>query len=119
MLLAPLLLLAAQVPPQDSRLVNLPNTDTHFALPRFTSLKDWEQRKVQLRRQVLFAAGLDPMPEKTPLHAQIFGRVETEDCTIEKVLLETMPGYYLGGNLYRPLNPAGKHPAVLNPHGHW
>ncbi len=119
MLLAPLLLLAAQVPQQDSRLTNIPNTDTHFALPSYHSLKDWEKRKVQLRRQILFAAGLDPMPEKTPLHAQIFGRVETKDCTIEKVLLETMPGYYLGGNLYRPLNAAGKHPAVLNPHGHW
>jgi dienelactone hydrolase len=30
-----------------------------------------------------------------------------------------MPGYYLGGNLYRPLSGTGKHPAVLNPHGHW
>ena len=60
-----------------------------------------------------------PMPERTPLHAEVFGRVENRDCTIEKVLLETMPGYYLGGNLYRPLHATGKHPAVLNPHGHW
>ena len=119
MLLAPLLLLAAQVPLQDARLTNIPNTDTHFPLPVYKSLADWEKRKVRLRRQILFAAGLDPMPEKTPLHAQIFGRIQTKDCTIEKVLIEALPGYYLGGNLYRPLNASGKHPAVLNPHGHW
>ena len=110
MLLPALLILAAQVPP---------NTDTHFALPRFTTIEAWEKRKLQLRRQILFAAGLDPMPPKTPLNPQIFGRIETRDCSIEKVLIETMPGYYLGGNLYRPLHSAGKHPAVLNPHGHW
>ncbi len=97
----------------------LPDTDTHFAAPIFGSLKAWEERKVQLRTQILFAAGLTPMPERTPLHPQIFGRIQTKDCIIEKVLIETMPGYYLGGNLYRPLTHTGKQPAVLNPHGHW
>jgi hypothetical protein len=107
------------VPRKDSRLTNLPNTDTHFTMPVYKSREEWEKRKVQLRRQILTAAGLDPMPAKNPLHAQVFGKITTKDCTIEKVLIETMPGYYLGGNLYRPLNATGKHPAVLNPHGHW
>ncbi len=96
-----------------------PNTDTHFPLPQFTTLRAWEQRKTELRHQIQFAAGLYPMPARTPLHPQIFGRIETKDCAIEKVLIETMPGYFLGGNLYRPLNDQGRHPAVLNPHGHW
>jgi dienelactone hydrolase len=59
------------------------------------------------------------MPPKTPLHPQIFGKIEGAGYTIEKVLLETMPGFYLGGNLYRPRNGKPKHPGVLNPHGHW
>ena len=29
------------------------------------------------------------------------------------------PGFYLGGNLYRPRNGKAKHPGVLNPQGHW
>jgi dienelactone hydrolase len=121
MLLPVLLLLAAQGVSQNGGSPNEPppNTDTHFALPRFTTIQAWEKRKSELRRQILFAAGLDPMPEKTPLHAQVFGRIETKDCAIEKVLIETMPGYFLGGNLYRPLHATGRHPAVLNPHGHW
>jgi dienelactone hydrolase len=109
MLLPVLLLLAADTP----------DTDTHFAPPKFTTVEAWEKRKRELRRQILFASGLDPMPERTPLHPQVFGRIETKDCAIEKVLIETMPGYYLGGNLYRPLQETGRHPAVLNPHGHW
>lgn len=111
--------LAAQVPPQDSRNINIPNTDTHFSMPVYRTLADWEAHKQKLRRQILFAAGLEPMPEKTPLNPAIFGRIEHSDYSIEKVYLETLPGYYLCGNLYRPRGRAGKFPAILSPHGHW
>ncbi len=110
------------IPKSDSRNTRIDGLETHYSMPEYKTRAEWEQRKAHLRRQILFASGLDPMPEKTPLHAQVFDRIESQDCTIEKVLLETMPGYYLGGNLYRPRSSAGapaKHPAVLNPHGHW
>ncbi len=114
-----LLALLASLPQQDSRNTNTPGTDTHFAPPRFTTRQAWEHRKVYLRKQILSAAGLYPIPNRTPLNARIFGRVDNRDCTIEKVLIETMPGYYLGGNLYRPLHETGKHAGILVPHGHW
>jgi len=60
-----------------------------------------------------------PMPEKRPIHAEVFGRIERNGYTIEKVLLETWPGFYLGGNLYRPSGKRGPFPAVVSPHGHW
>jgi dienelactone hydrolase len=88
-------------------------------LPRFTNLEAWEQRKAFLRNQILVSAGLSPMPQKTPLHAQVFGKIEERDYTIEKVLIETLPGFYLGGNLYRPRDIRTRHPGILNPHGHW
>jgi hypothetical protein len=109
----------AQVPAQDARNVNLPGTDTHMPLPQFGSLPGWDKRKAFLRQQILTSTGLSPLPEKTPLHAQIFGKLEEKDYTIEKVLIETMPGFYLGGNLYRPRNGQARHPGILNPHGHW
>ena len=107
------------MPAQDARNTEIITTNTHLPLPQFTSLEAWEKRKSFLRNQVLVAAGLSPMPEKTALHPQVFGRIEGKDYTIEKVLVETLPGFYLGGNLYRPRNGQAKHPAVLNPQGHW
>ena len=106
---------------QDSRNIEIPNTDTHFKPRAYKTQAEWLARKAQLRKQILAAAGLLPMLPKMDLHAQVFGRIENRDYSVEKVLLETLPGYYLGGNLYRPLKPApaGGYPAVVSPHGHW
>jgi len=111
----------AQIPAQDARNLDLPNTDTHFTPKTYATLAEWQARKEFLRKQILSAAGLMPLFPKNDLNPQIFGRIENRDYSIEKVLLETLPGYYLGGNLYRPLKPAppGGFPAVLTPHGHW
>src|SRR6266545_2947277 len=103
---------AAGLPRQDSRNTRIPDTDTHFTMPVYKSLAEWESRKQQLRKQILSAAGLLPLPEKTPLNPHIFGRLEREGYSIEKVYLETLPGYYLGGNLYRPLGRPGRFPGI-------
>ncbi|MBI3280473.1 MAG: acetylxylan esterase [Acidobacteria bacterium] len=113
------LVLHAEVPVEDIRLTHTPETNTQFPPPKYASLGEWKTRRALMRRQILTAAGLDPMPEKTPLNAEVFGRVEGEGYTVERVLLETMPGFYLGGNLYRPARGRGKRPGVLTPHGHW
>lgn len=110
---------AAQVPDEDSRNVNIPGGRTHFPMPVYSSLEEWESRAAHLRKQILFSAGLLPLPERMPLHPLVFGRLERDGYTIEKVLLETMPGFYLGGNLYRPRGKEGRFPAVAAPHGHW
>jgi dienelactone hydrolase len=109
----------AEVPASDSRNTRIPDTNTPFPMPRFGSLAEWESRKATLRAQILTAAGLDPMPDKSPLNAQVFGKVGGKDYSIEKVLIQTLPGYWLGGNLYRPVGKAGKFPGVVSPHGHW
>jgi dienelactone hydrolase len=111
----------AQIPAQDARNLDPPNTDTHFTPRAYKTLAEWQARRDFLRKQILSAAGLFPLLPKSDLHPQIFGRIENGDYSIEKVLIETLPGYYLGGNLYRPLRPAPREgfPAVLSPHGHW
>jgi dienelactone hydrolase len=88
-------------------------------MPVYRTRAQWEARAAKLRKQILFAAGLEPMPARHPLTPEIFGRIENKDYSIEKVLLQTMPGYYLGGNLYRPIGKSGKLPGVLASHGHW
>jgi dienelactone hydrolase len=103
----------------DLRNTYLPGTDTHLPLPAPADRTAWEARKLQLRRQILASTGLYPVPARTPLRPQVFGRIENRDAVIEKVLIETMPGYYLGGNLFHPREAKGKLPAVLVAHGHW
>jgi dienelactone hydrolase len=38
---------------------------------------------------------------------------------VEKVFFESVPGFFVTGNLYRPKGRTGRLPAVLCPHGHW
>lgn len=103
----------------DKRNTFTPNTDTHFTFAAPADLKTWEARKAGLRASILFDAGLSPMPPKTPLNPIVAGRIEHDNYAIERVAIETLPGYWLGGNLYLPKGKPGKHPAILHPHGHW
>ncbi len=95
------------------------DVDYSNQLPSYPTKEAWLARAAQLRQQILASAGLSPMPAKTPLNAQIFGKVDKGDYTLEKVYFESLPGHFVSGNLYRPKNVNGKAPAVLCPHGHW
>jgi dienelactone hydrolase len=112
-------LAAAQISGQDARNTSIPDMNTHFHMPAFASREEWLEKAAFLRKQILASAGLLPLPEKTPLHAQIFGKLERDGYSVEKVLLATYPGFYLGGNLYRPRGKQGPFPAIVSPHGHW
>ncbi|GMU23669.1 MAG: hypothetical protein AMXMBFR13_37470 [Phycisphaerae bacterium] len=110
---------AAATRPADARWGDLPHTNTVFKPARYETLDTWRERRAWLRDQVRVAAGLWPEPERTPLNAKIFGRIEGDGYTIEKVYFESYPGFYVTGNLYRPSKIEGKLPAVACPHGHW
>ena len=106
------------LPAQDARNTVL-SSRTHYTMPTFATRAAWEERAAFLRKQILASAGLLPMREKRPLNAQVFDKLDRQGYSVEKVLLETLPGFYLGGNLYRPLGKQGPFPGVVSPHGHW
>jgi len=84
------------------------------------SSNEWTTRAKEIREHILVSCGLWPMPDKTPLKANIFGKIDRNGYSVEKVYFQTMPGFYLAGNLYRPAGRAkAPFPGVLNPHGHW
>lgn len=104
---------------RDGRLSPVYHTDFNYTPVLYSSLEEWENRKGELREQILISAGLWPMPEKCALNARLFDRTAFDGFTVDKVMFESYPGFYVTGNLYRPLNGPGPFPAILNPHGHW
>ncbi len=92
--------------------------DTPYPPPAYASAAEWKTRAGYLRQHILESAGLLPMPERTPLRPVVFGDVKHDDYIVSKVYFESLPGFYVTGNLYRPTAP-GPFPAVLSPHGHW
>ncbi len=81
--------------------------------------QEWLDRAAHVREQMWISLGLWPAFPKTDMHPRVFGKIERDGYTIEKVVLETLPGFTLSGNLYRPTGKSGKLPLVLCPHGHW
>ena len=111
--------------PHDQRLGPLKDLNGYFPFQPCPTLDAWKVRAERLRRQLLVATGLWPMPAKTPDRAVIHGKVDRDGYTVEKVFLESYPGHFVTGSLYRPKGGhrpeagRGKLPGVLCPHGHW
>src|SRR6056297_1926703 len=74
----------------------------HFPFEVPESVEAWEARREALRRRVLVATGLWPMPEKTPLNAVIHGAVKRDGFRVERVYFESLPGHFVTGLLFRP-----------------
>jgi hypothetical protein len=92
--------------------------DDMMAAPQFTSLDEWNKRAAHIKELILESAGLLPMPERTPLNANVSGDIKHPDYMVSKVYFESLPGFFVTGNLYRPVGN-GPFPAILSPHGHW
>jgi dienelactone hydrolase len=107
------------IPRVDRRAVEVRTLDTPYTFTPYADKDAWLARARFLREQVLVSAGLWPMPEKSALNARVFGRIERSGYSVEKVYFESYPGFYVTGNLYRPLGKPGPFPGVLSPHGHW
>jgi len=86
--------------------------------PKYSSALDWQKRAAYLREHVLASAGLLPLPERAALRPVMSGEVKHDDYSVSKVYFESLPGFFVTGNLYRPTGE-GPFPAILSPHGHW
>ena len=88
-------------------------------LTLYPVLPDWEKRKKELRECFLKQLNLTPIPKKTPLNPVYTPLRKMDGYTVQNVGIETLPGVYLCGSLYRPAKGKGPFPAVLSPHGHF
>lgn len=78
--------------------------------------RDWRDRQQLVREKLMAIIG--PFPEKTPLRPVVTGVIKKSGYRIEKVVFESMPGFFVTGCLFIPDKIKGKAPAVLNLIGH-
>lgn len=86
------------------------------AINEIRTVADAERRKQTVRAKLLEILGGLPN-YNGPLNPRITGQIQNESFTIEKVIFESLPGFFVTANLYRPNQP-GRYPAVLLQSGH-
>jgi hypothetical protein len=79
--------------------------------------RDLLQLQSTLRAKLLTMLGGLP-DARTPLNAQITGRIQMDGFHIEKLLFESVPGLFVTALVYVPDGPRAPRPAVLVPCGH-
>lgn len=81
-------------------------------IPSAAACRDWQES-----RRAFFLQQIGGLPERTPLNVQIVGTLQGDGYRVEKILLESRPGFHVTANLYLPASPP-PWPAVLVPCGH-
>jgi dienelactone hydrolase len=85
----------------------------------YHDVPSWEKRKALLRPELYKALDLSPLPEKPNTKPIITAKRVYDGYSVENIAIEILPGLYINGSLYKPLNIKGKIPVMLSPDGHW
>lgn len=86
------------------------------AIAQLQTKDDYLKRQETVKEKLLRIVG--SLPEKTPLNAQVTGVIKKKDYRVEKIIYESMPGYYVTAALFLPNKRKGKAPAVIYASGH-
>ncbi len=82
-------------------------------------IKSWEMRAATIRKGLIDGMGLDQMPKIEGQFNPVINNTRVMDgYVVENIAIESFPGFYITGNIYRPTKYEGKIPAILCTHGH-
>lgn len=76
-----------------------------------------EERQNEVREKILRLIGGLP-EERSPLNVRHLGTVDRGDYRYEKIVYESLPGFYVPANVYVPARGRPPYPAILMPVGH-
>src|SRR5665811_677164 len=85
-------------------------------ISQINTTDEWRQRQQEIKKGIWEAVG--SFPEKTPLNPKILGKVIKEGYTIENLIYESLPGFYVTASLFIPDNIKKPAPAILFCTGH-
>jgi len=79
----------------------------------------WEKRANIIRQGIVEGMQFDKMPKIEENFNPIIRNTRTMDgYIVENIAIESFPGFYITGNIYRPTQANEKNPAILCTHGH-
>jgi hypothetical protein len=82
-------------------------------------IDSWEQRAKKIQQGILEGMQYNKMPSiKGEFNTIIRNTRFMDGYIVENIAIESFPGFYITGNLYRPGKEQEKHAAILSPHGH-
>jgi hypothetical protein len=79
----------------------------------------WEQRKAAIKPCLLEALKLSPAPPLPDSPIILTPARKYDGYTVENFAIETLPGIYVAGSVYKPFPLNGSCPVMLNPNGHF
>jgi len=88
----------------------------------YKTLNEWKARAKTVRQGILRGANLAPMPRKCPLKPIVHSPRGHGGYTVANVAFESLPGFFVTGNLYAPARKPGRprpFAGILCPHGHF
>ena len=82
------------------------------------SLADWQNYQKWIKKTLLDVVG--PLPERTPLHANIVKTINKKEYKIENIVFQSQPGFYVTSSLFIPASSGkdSKAPAIIYCSGH-
>ena len=79
----------------------------------------WNNRAKSIRENILEGIQWNKISSyDNELNTIIHSKKIMNGYTVENIAIESFPGFYITGNLYRPLEEQKKYAAILSPHGH-
>ena len=79
----------------------------------------WEARASRIKQGILEGIQFDKMPQISgDFDAIINSTREMDGYIVENIAIQSFPGFYVTGNLYRPAEKKERYAAILSPHGH-
>ena len=79
----------------------------------------WENRAEKIRSLLREGMQWEKMPVvEGNFNPIIHSTRQMDGYIVENMAIESFPGFYITGNLYRPVDSVGKKAAILSPHGH-
>ncbi len=79
---------------------------------------EWAHRRSKIKAYLAAALGIDPDAPRTRLNAKVTGKTEFEHYTVENVVFESVPRFYVPANLYIPKRAKWPAPGIVVAMGH-